>query len=246
VSSAIVLGFILGLQHATDADHLVAVATIVTRERRFAAGAFIGALWGVGHTATLAIAGAALYALNLTVSAELSAALELVVAVMLVGLGVWRLREALSLGAMPDGHPIDHAADHAHDGVEVVHRHPHEHGGRLHDHSHLHPSRTLLRALRGNVRAGTWKPLVVGAVHGLAGSAAVSLLVLATVRSGAEAALYVGLFGAGTIVGMTVLTATMAYPVTLALRFERARRALAVLAGAGSIAFGLVYGYRAV
>jgi hypothetical protein len=147
---------------------------------------------------------------------------------------------------MPDGHPIDHAADHAHAGVEVVHRHPHEHGGRLHDHPHLHPSRTLLRALGGNVRAGTWKPLVVGAVHGLAGSAAVSLLVLATVRSGAEAALYVGLFGAGTIVGMTVLTATMAYPVTLALRFERARRALAVLAGAGSIAFGLVYGYRAV
>ena len=84
----------------------------------------------------------------------------------------------------------------------------------------------------------------MGAVHGLAGSAAVSLLVLATVRSVAGAALYVGLFGVGTIVGMTALTAAMAYPVTLALRFARARRALAVLAGVGSIAFGLIYGYR--
>lgn len=234
------------MQHATDADHLVAVATIVTRERRFGAGARIGALWGLGHTATLASAGAALYALNLTVSVEAGVALELLVAAMLIGLGIWRLREARSLRASPAGHAIDHAADHEHGGVEVVHRHAHIHGGERHEHAHLHPSRMLLDALTGRGPGVALRPLLIGAVHGLAGSAAVSLLVLATVRSAAGAVAYVGLFGAGTIVGMTALTAAMAYPVTLALRFERARQALAVLSGVGSIVFGLVYGYRAL
>ena len=104
----------------------------------------------------------------------------------------------------------------------------------------------LLAALKGSARGATLGPLAIGAVHGLAGSAAVSLLVLATVSSAAGAMLYVALFGAGTIVGMTALTAAMAYPVTLALRFDRARQALALLAGIGSIAFGLAYGYRAI
>ena len=86
----------------------------------------------------------------------------------------------------------------------------------------------------------------MGAVHGMAGSAAISLLVLATVRSAGGVALYLALFGAGTIAGMTALTAAMAYPVALAVRFERARTALGVLAGIASIAFGLFWGYRAM
>ena len=87
---------------------------------------------------------------------------------------------------------------------------------------------------------------MVGAVHGLAGSAAVSLLVLATLRSTASAVIYLLIFGIGTIIGMTVLTAVMAYPVSMALRYRRARQALALCAGVGSIAFGLVYGYRLI
>ena len=89
------------------------------------------------------------------------------------------------------------------------------------------------------------RAMTVGAVHGMAGSAAISLLVLATTRSPAAAALYLVLFGVGTIVGMTALTAAMAYPVALALRYERMRRALAIAAGLGSIAFGIVYGWSA-
>jgi high-affinity nickel-transport protein len=222
----------------------VAVATIVTRERRFATGALIGAFWGLGHTVTLALAGAVLYALNLTMSLRVSTALELVVAVMLVALGVWRLRDALALRAVPPAHLVEHAGDHAHGRAEVVHHHTHEHAGTIHEHAHVHPSRMLLRALTGDARGVALRPLLVGAVHGLAGSAAISLLVLATVHSALGATLYVALFGVGTIIGMTALTAAMAYPVTLALRFERARQALAVLAGVGSIAFGLMYGYR--
>ena len=222
------------------------MATIVSRERRFGTGALIGAFWGVGHTATLAVAGAVLYGLNLTMSLGVSTALEVVVAVMLIVLGIWRLREALGLRSVPAGHQLQHAGDHEHGGAEVVHRHAHAHEGAVHEHAHVHPSRRLLRALTGGARGVALRPLVIGAVHGLAGSAAVSLLVLATVRSAMGATLYVALFGAGTILGMTALTAAMAYPVTLALRFERARQALAVLAGVGSIAFGLVYGYRVI
>ncbi len=81
-------------------------------------------------------------------------------------------------------------------------------------------------------------------MHGLAGSAAVSLLVLATLRSTASAVAYLLIFGVGTIIGMTLLTAVMAYPVALALRFRRARQALAICAGIGSIIFGLAYGYH--
>ena len=237
VVSAALLGFVLGLQHATDPDHLVAVATIVTRERRFADGALIGTLWGLGHTLTLAAAGAAIIALGLTPGPAVGTGLELIVAAMLIVLGVWRLRDAArGFDAVPAEHLT---ADHDHGLVEAVHSHAHAHGSGAHRHPHLHPSRRLLAAWRDGrlpLRA-----LVVGAVHGMAGSAAVSLLVLATVRSAAGAALYLAVFGFGTIVGMTALTAAMAYPVSLALRVQRARRVLAVGAGVGSIGFGIAY-----
>lgn len=237
VISAALLGFVLGLQHATDPDHLVAVATIVTRERRFADGALIGTLWGLGHTLTLAAAGGAIIALGLTPGPVVGTGLELLVAAMLIVLGVWRLRDAAhGLEGVPAAHLI---ADHDHGRVEAVHSHPHAHGSGAHRHPHVHPSRRLLAAWRDGrlpLRA-----LIVGAVHGMAGSAAVSLLVLATLRSAAGAALYLAVFGLGTIVGMTALTAAMAYPVSLALRVQRVRRVLAVGAGIGSIGFGIAY-----
>ena len=93
--SALALGFVLGLQHATDADHLVAVATIMTRERRFANGALVGALWGAGHMTTLTIVGAIIIGLKLTVTTAVSDGLELAVAVMLIVLGALRLRDGM-------------------------------------------------------------------------------------------------------------------------------------------------------
>lgn len=240
VIAAALLGFVLGIQHATDPDHLVAVATIVTRERRFAAGAMVGALWGLGHTLTLGAAGAAIIALGLTPGPAVGAGLELLVAAMLIVLGALRLRDAArGLQAVPADHL---KADHEHGGAEVVHSHAHVHGVAVHGHPHVHPSRRLLAAWRDGrlpLRA-----LVVGAVHGMAGSAAVSLLVLTTLRSVWGAALYLAVFGLGTIIGMTVLTAAMAYPVALALRLRRARRVLALGAGLGSIAFGITYAIR--
>jgi high-affinity nickel-transport protein len=224
LASAILLGFVLGLQHATDADHLVAVATIVSRERRFADGALVGALWGLGHMATLTLAGVVVFSLNLRVAPIVGTGLELAVAAMLVLLGILRLRDALRA-------PI---ADHDHGGAGALHSHGH-------GHPHVHPSRRLLAAFGGGRAALAARAVSVGAVHGMAGSAAVSLLVLATLHTTASAVAYLVVFGVGTIAGMTALTAAMAYPVSLALRLERARSVLAVGAGLGSIAFGLVY-----
>lgn len=242
--SAVLLGFVLGLQHATDPDHLVAVATIVTRERRFAAGALVGVLWGVGHTATLTLAGALIVAFRLTIGHALASGLELAVAAMLVLLGALRLRDAArGLDAAPPAHL---AADHEHGHLEALHSHPHVHGAEVHAHPHVHPSRSLVAALASGRSRLPLRALLVGAVHGMAGGAAASLLVLATLGTTAGAVAYLAVFGVGTILGMTLLTAAMAYPVTLALRFRRARRALALTAGLGAIAFGLVYGLRAL
>lgn len=243
--SAMLLGFLLGLQHATDPDHLVAVATILTRERRFTDGALIGVLWGAGHMTTLTIVGAIIIGLKLTVTPAVGGSLELVVAAMLIVLGILRLRDAVrGLDTVPAGHLV---ADHDHGGgAGVVHSHPHVHGAEhSHEHAHVHPSRWLAKlGWRSGWPAG--RALVVGAIHGLAGSAAVSLLVLATLRSTTSAVVYLLIFGIGTIIGMTVLTALMAFPVSMALRYRRARQALALCAGVGSIAFGLVYGYRLI
>jgi ABC-type nickel/cobalt efflux system permease component RcnA len=238
ILSAVALGFVLGVQHATDPDHLVAVATIVSRERRFAEGALVGILWGIGHAVTLGAAGTVIIALGISLTGGVATGLELLVAAMLVLLGVLRLRDARrGLDAVPPEH-----ADHDHGGAEVVHSHVHHHEVGDHRHPHVHPSRRLLAAWREG-RLPT-RALFVGAVHGMAGSAAVSLLVLATLRSAWGAALYLAIFGFGTILGMTALTAAMAFPVSLALRVRRARRLLAFGAGAGSIAFGIAYAIR--
>src|SRR5206468_10984295 len=125
--SAILLGFLLGLQHATDPDHLVAVATILTRERRFIDGALIGVLWGAGHMTTLTIVGALIIGFKLTISPAVGGGLELAVAGMLILLGVLRLRDAArGLEPVPAGHLV---ADHEHGArAGVVHSHPHVHG----------------------------------------------------------------------------------------------------------------------
>jgi hypothetical protein len=242
ILSAGLLGFVLGVQHATDADHLVAVATIVSRERRFTAGAVVGAFWGVGHMLTLGLAGVVLIVFGLRVPPSLETTFELAVAAMLIVLGALRLGDA-ARGV--DAVAPEHLADqHDHGGAGVLHSHPHTHADGVHAHPHVHPSRRLLDALRGRGATLTVRALLVGCVHGMAGTAAVTLLVLATLPTAAAAIAYLVVFGLGTLAGMTALTAAMAYPVTLALRIRRARRLVAIGAGLTSIAFGLIYAVR--
>ena len=236
---AVLLGFLLGLQHATDPDHLVAVATIVSRSRRFSDGALVGVLWGVGHAVTLTVAGGVVIALNVALPPALTTGFELLVAAAIVGLGVFRLRDALrGFGAAG---PERMLADHDHDGRAALHRHGHDDGG----HPHVHPERALLDVL-GARRSIALRSIGIGALHGLAGTAAVSLLILATLRSPLDGFVYLGVFALGTVAGMTALTVVMAYPVAVALRFRRAHRALAVGSGVLAIVFGVVYAVRVI
>jgi len=238
VVSAVLLGFVLGLQHATDPDHVVAVATIVTRERRFGAGARIGLFWGVGHTLTLVTVGTVVVALNAAVPGRLAAGLELVVAAMLIALGALRLREAVRgiVAVAPERRVADHHHGETGRSREIVHAH--------HGEAHVHPSTALLAAWREQRRVGV-RALLVGVVHGMAGTAAVALLVLTTLHTVA-AAVSLLVFGLGTIAGMTALTAAMAYPLARLARLRRVRDAMAVASGVAAIALGCWYAARLV
>ena len=238
LGSAMLLGLLFGIQHATDPDHVVAVATIVARTRRFGAGALVGAFWGVGHTVTVTAVGVAIAVFHVTVTPRVALSLEMLVAFMLVGLGVARILWVLR-GSDPV--PVTHLGEpHAHEAGAALHNHPHAHVGAVHRHPHAHPPARLLRALQAVGPAQALRSALVGLVHGLAGSAAVALLVLSTIRGTAAAIAYLLVFGVGTVLGMTAITGLLSLPFTLrAPRLDRARRGLALATGALSLAFGL-------
>jgi high-affinity nickel-transport protein len=243
ILSVILLGLLLGLQHATDPDHVAAVATIVSRRPRFLSGALIGALWGFGHTLTIVGVGVAIILLNLTISHTVGLSLELAVAVMLVLLGSFRLvwtfkgRDHVQSDHLRAAH--DHAAGPA------FHSHTHTHDGIAHAHPHLHPSRRLLEALQSVGGAQALRSVGIGIVHGLAGSAAVALLVLSTIKNPYWAAAYLLVFGAGTVLGMMGITAAMTVPFTLAVnRYAWLNRALAFGTGAVSLCLGVFLIYQ--
>ena len=195
----LVLGLLLGMRHATDADHVVAVTTIVCRARAPRAAMAIGALWGIGHTVTILIVGGGIVLFDVVIPPRRGLSLELAVAAMLILLGALNLRGRAS-GAIP-------------------HRHAPLTGG--------------------------WRPLVIGVVHGLAGSAAVALLVLSTVRDPRWALVYLATFGVGTVVRMMLLTTAMMAPLAAASRrFGAIARVMAKVTGSFSLAFGLFLAYR--
>jgi hypothetical protein len=227
LASALALGFLLGLRHATDADHVVAVSAIVSRERSVLASAAIGAAWGLGHSLVLFVLGGALVLGSFVVPPRLGLAFEFVVALMLIALGVSNLSGTGGRGWLHGTlHRLDVGHEH-HDGATVDGRRP---AGAL-----------LASAGRGQAL----RSLAVGAVHGLAGSAAAALLVLSTVHDVAWGLVYLVVFGAGTIAGMATMTGVFALPASAAgPRFERWRGGVVCLAGALSLGFGLVLAWR--
>jgi len=216
--SLLVLGFLLGLRHATDADHLVAVSTIVARARTLRAASLVGAVWGLGHSVTLLVVGGAIVLFRVVLPPRLGLTLELLVAVMLIVLGVW------NFAGLHDG--LSHR-------LGLAHAHGPQPGGDPH---HVVPGSSFARLVRS---------LVVGVVHGLAGSAAVALLVLTTVREPGFAMACIAVFGLGTVAGMTAMTSLFALPFRFAPeRFARLERHVGWLAGAVSIGFGAVLVYQ--
>ncbi len=189
---ALAFGFVLGLRHATDADHIAAVGTIVSHSRAPRDAALVGAWWGVGHSASILLVGGALVLFRIPMPARIALALELCVAIMLIVLG------ARSLMARRRA-----------------------------------PAPTALR------------PLFVGVMHGLAGSAVLAMLLIGTAGGPLTSALYLLCFCVGTIAGMSLVTALIALPARLdaarALRFEQALR---TAAGIASVGIGLTMAHR--
>ena len=243
------IGFLLGMRHATDPDHVIAVSTIVSRERSIGKSALVGVLWGIGHTITILFVGAAIILFVLAIPARAGLTMEFCVGLMLILLGLLNLTGTAKW--------MSEKFSPAHPRVTGEHAHLHEHGAKMHFHWHSHapdsdhhndslaPPRWLAAPFSRLGLYQTLRPLLVGVVHGLAGSAAVALLVLSTIRAANWAVLYLLVFGVGTVAGMMLITTAIALPFSFAgYRFARMNRGLIACSGLLSLAFGLFVCYR--
>jgi hypothetical protein len=252
IVSFLFLGFFLGMRHATDADHVVAIATIVSRGHNVAGSALIGAAWGVGHTLTVMAVGAAIIVFGVVIPPQVGLSMEFAVGIMLVLLGVFTLTgmgRAAGTAHLHAGIPGRHAPDlheHLHAHGDYVHRHPHGHGPGAHGHAEEDtPLARLDRSGLGRLALYQWlRPFAVGFVHGLAGSAAVALMVLSIIREPMAALGYLLLFGLGTVVGMMLITLVLSAPFAFtAVNLPKFNWRLRVASGLVSFVFGVVLIY---
>lgn len=192
LSIAFVVSLLLGMRHATDADHVVAVTTIVNRERSVWRSSWIGVMWGLGHTLTIFVVGGAIILFKLAFTPRLGLSMEFCVALMLIVLGYLNLTRRAISDAVPQ-----------------------------------------------------LRPFLVGIVHGMAGSAAVTLLILPLIDDPRWALLYLGVFGLGTIVGMAMITMAIAAPaIYVGARLVGLQRRIRVASGTVSLAFGVYLCYK--
>jgi high-affinity nickel permease len=215
------IGFLLGMRHATDADHVIAVSTIVSRERGLLQAALIGAIWGVGHTLTIFLVGIAIILFKIAIPTRLGLSMEFSVGLMLILLGVLNLSGILQRWMSKFDHRHDHYEPQADKGSSADAA-PH--------------------------RMGIWtltRPLAVGVVHGMAGSAAIALLVMTTISRPMWEILYILIFGLGTIAGMMLITACIALPIAYtSRRFSALNHRLVYASGLLSVCFGLFVTYQ--
>ncbi len=245
----IALGFFLGMRHATDPDHVIAVTTIVSREQKIGHAAWIGVLWGLGHTLTILLVGGAIILFSVVIPPRIGLTMEFSVGLMLILLGLFNLTGIMRW--------ITENLTAARGEKGLIHSHPHSHGDYVHTHIHGHapeahghredetPQGWLDRTFGQLGPYQLVRPLIVGVVHGLAGSAAVALLVLTTIRNPLWAIAYLLVFGVGTIAGMMLITAAIAMPFAYTgNRFALVNRSLSVASGLVSVGFGLFLVYQ--
>jgi len=214
------LGFVLGLRHALDPDHLIAVSTFVGEHSSVKRSSLVGTFWGLGHTASLLVVGVTIIVFRLRIPESVALWMEFAVALMLIMLGLKSVLKPLR------GWKV-HVHRHTHDGSTHIHVHMHRRGE---EHSHQH---------RHLMRLGS-RPFFVGMVHGLAGSAALMILVLATIPSAIAGLVYIAIFGLGSVGGMLVMSSLISLPFVLTRkRFSILSEGLQVLVGLFSFSFGL-------
>ncbi|HEY5648826.1 MAG TPA: urease accessory protein UreH, partial [Nitrospiria bacterium] len=221
LTTVLALGLVLGMKHALEADHVVAVSTIVSRDQSIRGASVIGAFWGAGHTLSLFLVGGGILALKISIIPRVALAMEMAVGIMLVFLG----------GMVAAGLIRDH-----------FHIHVHQHGGQAHTHLHAHTADEP-HVHSHAIRRG-YHSLAVGMVHGLAGSAALMLLVVSAIGSPMEGVLYLVFFGLGSILGMMAVSALISLPfVYSSVRFSGLNRVVTATASLASISLGtfLVY-----
>ncbi|MCH9648443.1 MAG: urease accessory protein [Deltaproteobacteria bacterium] len=225
--SILLLGLAIGMQHAFEADHLAAVSTLVSRERSLKDMARHGAIWGLGHTIALVLLSGVVLFSPWELPGSFEGALEAVVGLLLIALGarllyrLWRDRVHIHAHRHPGTAGVGEVHLHAHS-----HRNDAQpHSASSHDHQH---------------RGWNWRTLLVGLTHGAAGSAALTVYVAASLESSFVGIVYVLLFGIGSILGMALLSAVIALPLTATARgLTWAHRGLQVLIGCVSVAIGL-------
>ena len=226
------IGLVFGLKHATEVDHVVAISTIVSRHKNIFHSALVGALWGAGHTASLLLVAAIVLSLRVAIPEKVSSWFEFGVAIMIIGLGISALRRALQKNAH-------------------VHLHQHNHDGLSHTHIHFHENETrhepaLQSQHSHSVSRLGWKPVLIGMMHGLAGSGALMLLVLTQINSPWLGFAYVATFGFGSIAGMLLMSGLIGLPFAFSSRkLTHLHQGLQTVAAVFSICFGLWYAYKA-
>jgi high-affinity nickel-transport protein len=267
MTGVMLLGLLLGMRHATDADHVIAVATIVSRQRSRWGATLIGSLWGLGHTATILVVGGVIILFDVVIPPRVGLAMEFAVALTLIALGVagltWRASAVApsAAGASLGGTHAASRAPGAASSGSAVHAASRaacaaSSRGAMHAASRAasavaHGSSAGVAVSRFGYRLGGLavdqmvRPVLVGLVHGLAGSAAVALLVLASIRDPLWGMLYLLLFGIGTVLGMAIVTSLIALPVAYSAgRFAWLHRAIGLAAAVVSLGVGLVLAYQ--
>ncbi|HEY1527149.1 MAG TPA: high-affinity nickel-transport family protein [Candidatus Angelobacter sp.] len=247
--SIIAVGFFLGMRHATDPDHVIAVTTIVTRQRKLTRAALTGAFWGAGHTLTIFVVGAIIILFDVVIPARIGLSMEFSVALMLILLGIvnvvafMRSASSFSASAGADSDAL-HAHPHAHG--DYIHSHAHGHSPRTHSHRSSRTPLALFDRLFGKLALyRPVRPFIVGVVHGLAGSAAVALLVLAAIPNPRWALAYLLVFGAGTVGGMMLITMSIASAFTfMGKGRQNFSHRLGLVSGLLSLAFGILLVYQ--
>ncbi len=217
----ILIGFILGLKHALEPDHLIAVSTIASKSKSIWRSSLAGMFWGIGHTSTIFIIGIVFIAIKGEVPTILAKSLEFIVGLMLVYLGISNIYTYRK---------------------NKIHVHTHEHNNEAHTHFHLKEETHEHQS--NELKASYMKSLFIGFIHGLAGSAAMIILTISTVSSLLEGALYIVIFGIGTTLSMLLFTTIIGLPFALSTQKTMINKSLSLFAGIISVSFGVYYMYN--